>query len=258
MDSRRRTPLRHRPALRGGPRTPPAVRLTLLGGFELELGGRGQRVPPHVERLVAFVALHDLPLRRSYVSGRLWLEGSQEQAFGSLRTTLWRVRRIPAPVVEATSTHLALAPSVAVDARARRDRRAGASSPRSARRRRRRAARRGARAAPGLVRRLGLDRARAARPDSRARARSYLRAARRRRSIPGGDDDGARGGQDGPVARERAAAPDQHLPPRRKPGRGGPAARRLPRAAEAGRRPRPVDPDARARAPARRCLGPRR
>lgn len=118
MDSRRRTPLRHRPALRGGPRTPPAVRLTLLGGFELELGGRGQRVPPHVERLVAFLALHDLPLRRSYVSGRLWLEGSQEQAFGSLRTTLWRVRRIPAPVVEATSTHLALAPSVAVDARA--------------------------------------------------------------------------------------------------------------------------------------------
>jgi DNA-binding SARP family transcriptional activator len=91
--------------------------LKLLGGFELELGRRAEEIPPHVQRLLAFLALHDRPLRRTYVSGRLWLDASQEQAFGSLRTTVWRVRRVAAPMVHATSTHLALDPSVVVDAR---------------------------------------------------------------------------------------------------------------------------------------------
>jgi DNA-binding SARP family transcriptional activator len=70
-----------------------------------------------VQRLVAFLALQDRPLRRTYVSGRLWLDKTQDQAFGALRTTLWRLRRLPAPVVQATTTHLSLAPSVSVDAR---------------------------------------------------------------------------------------------------------------------------------------------
>jgi DNA-binding SARP family transcriptional activator len=72
-------------------------------------------VPPHVERLVAFLALQGRPLRRTYVAGKLWLHSSQDQAFGCLRTTLWRLRRASAPIVHATSTHLALDPSVAVD-----------------------------------------------------------------------------------------------------------------------------------------------
>jgi DNA-binding SARP family transcriptional activator len=91
--------------------------LQLLGGFELAAGGAALVVPPHVQRLVAFLALQDRPLRRTYVSGKLWLDSNQEQAFGCLRTTLWRLRRASAPIVHATSTHLALDPSVAVDAR---------------------------------------------------------------------------------------------------------------------------------------------
>ncbi len=116
MAARQQSSLRHRPGRDGAIRASPAVRLTLLGGFELESGRRRLQAPPHVQRLLAFLALHDRPIRRTYVSGQLWLDASQEQAFGSLRTTLWRLRRVTAPLVQATSTHLALAPSVAVDA----------------------------------------------------------------------------------------------------------------------------------------------
>jgi DNA-binding SARP family transcriptional activator len=91
--------------------------LQLLGGFELVADGAALAVPPHVERLVAFLALQGRPLRRTYVSGKLWLNSTQDQAFGSLRTTLWRLRCASPPIVHATSTHLALDPSVAVDAR---------------------------------------------------------------------------------------------------------------------------------------------
>lgn len=94
------------------------VRLTLLGGFELRCGRRAVEVPPHVQQLLAFLALHERPLRRAYVAGRLWMDVSQEHAFASLRTTLWRSHRVGAPIVEATSTHVALASSVAVDVRA--------------------------------------------------------------------------------------------------------------------------------------------
>jgi DNA-binding SARP family transcriptional activator len=91
--------------------------LQLLGGFQLAVDGTALVVPPHVQRLVAFLALQDRPLRRTYVSGKLWLDSTQEQAFGCLRTTLWRLRRASAPIVHATSTHLVLDPCVAVDAR---------------------------------------------------------------------------------------------------------------------------------------------
>ena len=45
------------------------------------------------------------------------MDGSQEHAHGCLRTTLWRMPRLPVPVVEITSTHVALAELVGVDAR---------------------------------------------------------------------------------------------------------------------------------------------
>jgi DNA-binding SARP family transcriptional activator len=95
-----------------------AVRLGLLGGFELEVGHQPRvvAVPFRVQRLVAFLALRDRPLHRAYVSGRLWMDASQEQAFGSLRATLWTARRLPCPLIEASSTHIALGSGVRVDA----------------------------------------------------------------------------------------------------------------------------------------------
>jgi DNA-binding SARP family transcriptional activator len=93
-----------------------APRLSLLGGFALELGRQELAVPLHVQRLLAFLGLRDRPLHRAYVAGSLWTDLSQEHAYGSLRTAVWRTGRLPCSVVHATSTHLALAPSVAVDA----------------------------------------------------------------------------------------------------------------------------------------------
>jgi DNA-binding SARP family transcriptional activator len=127
-------PSRHRSPLRQAPTAPspgassttrpqpgsdgaPAIRVALLGGFELGVGGRVVRIPVHAQRLVAFLALHDRPLHRAYVAGRLWIDVSQEQAHNSLRSTLWRMRGPSRPVVDTSSTHLALAAAVEVDAR---------------------------------------------------------------------------------------------------------------------------------------------
>jgi DNA-binding SARP family transcriptional activator len=93
------------------------ARLELLGGFELHVDGDAVRAPLHVQRLLAFLALQTRPRHRAYVSGRLWHGLSQEHAFACLRTTLWRVSRLPSVLVEATSTYLALALDVVVDAR---------------------------------------------------------------------------------------------------------------------------------------------
>lgn len=90
--------------------------LGLLGGFVAEAAGRELTLPLRVQRLVAFLALRGRPLHRAYVAGRLWLEASQEQAYGSLRATIWTARRLHCPLVQATNTHVALSPLVHVDA----------------------------------------------------------------------------------------------------------------------------------------------
>jgi len=88
-------------------------RLELLGGFQLQSCGEVLAVPPRVQRLLAFMALQRRPLHRAYVAGRLWLDLSQDQAHGCLRTALWRAAALRAPVVAATATHVSLAPALA-------------------------------------------------------------------------------------------------------------------------------------------------
>ena len=113
-----RKSLRQR-AAGGGPvgrtdRQAPA-RLGLLGGFALHRDGTSTHQPPHVQRLLAFLALHRRPLHRSFVSGRLWPDLTQEHAFGCLRSTLWRIGDCGG-LLEATRTDLALGHWVEVDA----------------------------------------------------------------------------------------------------------------------------------------------
>src|SRR2546422_2912628 len=95
----------------------PPVALRLLRGFDLRASGRRMRLPLSGQRVVAFLALHDRPLQRVYVAGSLWLDAPEERANARLRTALWRLRQPHCRVVEATSTHLSLAPDVAVDVR---------------------------------------------------------------------------------------------------------------------------------------------
>jgi len=89
--------------------------LRLLDGFELTCDGQPVMLTITVQRLLAFLALSDRPLRRPYVAGRLWIDATQGRASASLRSTLWRLRQLGQPVLRATVTHLALVPDVLVD-----------------------------------------------------------------------------------------------------------------------------------------------
>lgn len=93
------------------------IQLSLLNAFALVCDGDPIELPLTAQRLLAFVALHDFPLQRAYVSGILWTDSSQERAGGSLRSSLWRLHRPGYQLVDATSTHLRLASGVDVDVR---------------------------------------------------------------------------------------------------------------------------------------------
>lgn len=94
------------------------LRLQLLDSFELTHGDRRLDLPLPAQRLLAFLALHDQPMLRDYVAGTLWLESNDAHAAGSLRSALWRARRLGPRLVESRGRRLELAPVVAVDVRA--------------------------------------------------------------------------------------------------------------------------------------------
>jgi DNA-binding SARP family transcriptional activator len=74
-------------------------------------------LPLTVQRLLAFLALSDRPLQRLYVACKLWIDTTEDRAFASLRSTLWRANRSGHRLVAVVSSQLALAPEVRVDAR---------------------------------------------------------------------------------------------------------------------------------------------
>jgi DNA-binding SARP family transcriptional activator len=90
--------------------------VNLLGGFEYRSGDDTVPLTPGAQRLVAFLALHRRPLQRVHVAGTLWIDSNEPHANASLRTALWRVQHLRPALVTRTSTHLALADAVPVDA----------------------------------------------------------------------------------------------------------------------------------------------
>ena len=92
-----------------------SVNLGLLQGFRLEHEGGNPELPLGIQRLVAFLAVHNRPLLRLFVAGNLWLDSSEEHANANLRTALWRLHRLDFRLVDATRSHLSLAPRVVVD-----------------------------------------------------------------------------------------------------------------------------------------------
>lgn len=92
-----------------------SVELHLLDGLELTTNGRPIDLPLGAQRLLAFLALNNRPLRRTYVADVLWSETTEDRAAARLRSTLWRLRRQADEVVEAGPTRLRLAPDVRVD-----------------------------------------------------------------------------------------------------------------------------------------------
>jgi DNA-binding SARP family transcriptional activator len=100
---------------------PPAPRVTLLDGFDLEVPGRGRRstvddLPRGVQRLVAHLCLCPRPTRTA-TAGQLWPDFSEDHAHGSLRSALWRLNKAAPGLVEASGNALRLTADVRVDVR---------------------------------------------------------------------------------------------------------------------------------------------
>lgn len=111
---------------RGAPRegltedgAPPLVglRLRLLDGFELCWNDEEVELTVCGQRLIAFLALHERPVRRSFVAGTLWIDTSEERAAANLRSTIWRLAPPARQAVAARGNLLSLAPGVEVDLR---------------------------------------------------------------------------------------------------------------------------------------------
>lgn len=93
------------------------VRLELLGGFRLSVETEALTLPMNSQRLVSFLALQDRPLLRTFVSGSLWSDATDQHARGSLRSALTRLRHPRYSLVKLTSDHIELSPLVIVDFR---------------------------------------------------------------------------------------------------------------------------------------------
>jgi DNA-binding SARP family transcriptional activator len=91
-----------------------SARLEFLGGFTLTVDGGTVEVPRTLQRLIAFLGLRQQATRAQAV-GALWPEVSEDRALGSLRTALWRLQQLGAPVIATSGEKLSLAGEVVVD-----------------------------------------------------------------------------------------------------------------------------------------------
>ncbi len=94
----------------------PAVRIALLGGFDLVVGEFPVVVPVGSKRLLAFVALNGhTAAPRSLVAGSLWPEACEQSAHANLRSALSRLHSIGRRALEVSSTDVRLARDASVD-----------------------------------------------------------------------------------------------------------------------------------------------
>jgi DNA-binding SARP family transcriptional activator len=93
------------------------LRISLLGGFGLYASGDAVPLAPGPQRLVALLALHEPALGRSHIAGTLWGDSTEARAYGSLRSTLWKLQATAPGLVRIYGDNLALAPEADVDVR---------------------------------------------------------------------------------------------------------------------------------------------
>lgn len=92
------------------------VQLTLLGGFGVTVDGRKLVPPLSVQRVLVAVALRPVEHDRSMLGATLYPDGRRNQAAASLRSALWRARRIAGQdLVDCSGQRLRLAGGVDVD-----------------------------------------------------------------------------------------------------------------------------------------------
>ncbi len=91
--------------------------MSLIRDFELRVDSCVVDVPATAQRLISFLALQGPRLvRRSFVSGTLWLDTTEARASASLRSAIWRSPTLDdGPLVLANHTHVWLREDVEVD-----------------------------------------------------------------------------------------------------------------------------------------------
>lgn len=90
-----------------------AAELRLLEGFELRVDGQLACIPPHSQRVLAFLAVQERPRLRRNVAFSLWADTTEDRARASLRTALWKINRYG--VLVARGAYLELHPALEVD-----------------------------------------------------------------------------------------------------------------------------------------------
>lgn len=90
------------------------IRLTLLGTFRLARGDMTLGASTSGRRILAALALLG-PMARPHAAGVLWPDVAEQRALGSLRTAVWRLRRVEPDLVEAGDEYLRLGCDVHVD-----------------------------------------------------------------------------------------------------------------------------------------------
>jgi DNA-binding SARP family transcriptional activator len=91
------------------------VHLRLLNGFRLLSSDRPVEVPLAAQRLLALLAVEGRTAHRLYLASQLWPEVEEARAAANLRSALWRIRTGYRSAIEASRSHLRLAPAVIVD-----------------------------------------------------------------------------------------------------------------------------------------------
>jgi DNA-binding SARP family transcriptional activator len=93
------------------------VQLLLLEGFDLRVGGHSVSLPLSGQRTIAFLALLDRPVTRSFVAESLWPDTYRRRSSANLRSSLWRVRQIRANLIDSSSSRLRLGSGITADVR---------------------------------------------------------------------------------------------------------------------------------------------
>jgi len=89
--------------------------LHLLGEFVMSEGRTTISVPTNVERLMAFLAIHDTPQTRTKVATVLWIDTAEPQAAARLRAALWRVEKVAPGWLVREGSRIALSEDVSID-----------------------------------------------------------------------------------------------------------------------------------------------
>jgi len=93
------------------------IEVRVLEGFGLYVGGRQVELISSAQRLVAFLALQERRVARSYVAGELWPAADADRAGANLRSAVWRAQRNCRPLIVTQGQQLGLGRDVIVDMR---------------------------------------------------------------------------------------------------------------------------------------------